>query len=306
MKDLKKNTTNINERARAMLNISRDEYALCSYIQYRLSDPRGKKSGWCNDSKADLAAFVGITRPGLYKMMDRLVLENLIEVDPLVGCIRVTAKWVDFESGCKQSLQVDCKQSLQQSVNKVDTECKQSRHKSVNLVTPIYKVELDIVRELEREGENTHALALNDLKESEKNFSLKEEISPSPLLRPTPPSPPDLTYNKCPLPKSSTELKDSLLQYFQANPNEWKFGVLEQGKAIGWTREKIADTVTMFCAHQEAEGNLRRTYGQYKGMLIKWFLQQPRFDATNPPRQSYQTNTTQSVLPKALRDLVGK
>jgi hypothetical protein len=111
-----------------------------------------------------------------------------------------------------------------------------------------------------------------------------------------------ITYDQYPKPKNSQELKESMRRYFVANPKEWKDGVLEQSHATNWTAEKIGDCMTAFCAHQEAEGNLKRTYGQYKGMLVKWFLSQPSFDRTKfmPGASSTQSN---SPVPTNIRRL---
>jgi hypothetical protein len=119
------------------LDISRDEYALCDYIQFRLADPRGKSGGWCYDTKHEIAEFIGISRPGLYKMMDRMEQARLLEIDPPTGFARVTGRWIDSVS--------ECKQSLQDGVNKVYNERKQSLQDGVNKVT--LNKEKDIKRE---------------------------------------------------------------------------------------------------------------------------------------------------------------
>ena len=137
---MKKRATNINEVARKALQITRDEYALCSYVQYRQADRRGRV-GWCVDTKDEISKFIGITRPGLYKMIDRLSKEGLLFSEPKSGALQVTELWIDTES--------ECKQSLQSSVNKVDTKI----HESVNLVTPIYKGDTKV--RLEGEEINT-------------------------------------------------------------------------------------------------------------------------------------------------------
>lgn len=98
-----------------------------------------------------------------------------------------------------------------------------------------------------------------------------------------------LTYDQHPLPKSSQELKEALRNYFVANPCEWQDGVLEQSRATNWTPEKIGDCMTAFCAHQEGEGNMKRTYGQYKGMLVKWFLGERKFDTAKPGASAQQS-----------------
>jgi DNA-binding PadR family transcriptional regulator len=111
-----------------------------------------------------------------------------------------------------------------------------------------------------------------------------------------------ITYDQYPKPKNSQELKESMRRYFVANPKEWKDGVLEQSHATNWTAEKIGDCMTAFCAHQEAEGNLKRTYGQYKGMLVKWFLSQPSFDRTKPMPGASSTQSN-SPVPTNIRRL---
>jgi len=154
---MRKKSTTINEVAREVLHITRDEYALCSYIQYRQADRRGR-AGWCVDTKDEVAKFVGITRAGLYKMVDRLAKESLLFVDPKSGALQVTEKWIDTESECKQSLQSkndERKQSLHATVNKVDKKSGES----VNLVTPIYEVNNKVK---EKEGEiNTPQAAIH-------------------------------------------------------------------------------------------------------------------------------------------------
>lgn len=108
------------------------------------------------------------------------------------------------------------------------------------------------------------------------------------------------TYDQYPNPKSSQELKEALRNYFVANPKEWQDGVLEQSRASNWTAEKIGDCMTAFCAHQEGEGNLKRTYGQYKGMLVKWFLGQQKFDRPTPGASAQQAH---SPVPQNIRRL---
>lgn len=155
------------------LDITRDEYALCSYVQYRQADRR-VRAGWCADPKHELADFVGITRPGLYKMIDRLCGKDLLHIDATTGHLQVTGKWIDTENDKKSVNKVytEKKQSLHGSVNKVDTDCKLSLHDAVNLVTPNIEVEYDNKKE-EREISMTHTRAeienLIDLNAEEKN-----------------------------------------------------------------------------------------------------------------------------------------
>lgn len=150
---MKKKITLINETARKKLGITRDEYALCSYVQYRQADDRGRVLGWCNDPKEMIAEFVGVTRPGLYKMVRRLCEQNLLYYDQEKHILRVTPHWIDTEQECKQSLQTGenkCKQSLQSSVNKVYKK----GAKTVNKVyTPIIEGDYLVRKEGEKKIE---------------------------------------------------------------------------------------------------------------------------------------------------------
>lgn len=168
---LKKNYTNINEPAKKFLKISRDEYGLCAYVQYRSADPRQRMRGWCCDSKHEIAEWVGISRAGLYKMIDRLSEQNLLETDAK-GNLSVTGYWIDVENNCKLSLQNQEKEK-KESVNLVDTDCKLSLQKngeSVNLVTP--NIELDISKSkkeyMSGKPDGTEILPLEEKKKKEK------------------------------------------------------------------------------------------------------------------------------------------
>jgi uncharacterized phage protein (TIGR02220 family) len=168
---LKKNYTNINEPAKKFLKISRDEYGLCAYVQYRSADPRQKIRGWCCDSKQEIAEWVGISRAGLYKMIDRLSGQSLLETDAK-GNLSVTAFWVDTDNECKLSLQ-NTENKKTGSVNLVDSECKLSLQKngeSVNLVT--HNIELDISKSkkeiLSGKPDDTEILPLEEKKKKEK------------------------------------------------------------------------------------------------------------------------------------------
>jgi len=171
MNDLKKRSTLISEVARRRLSISRDDYALNQYIHYRCADPRQKVAGWCCDPKEEIAEFIGVTRPGLYQMMKRMEGAGLLEFG-ILGAVRATAKWVDCEN--------DCKQSLHEDVNKVYTDCKQSLHEDVNKVYTQYKVKEDISKSKEEEKKNSSSSRLE-------TFSLEaEKENPIPPVAPDP------------------------------------------------------------------------------------------------------------------------
>lgn len=279
---MKKQITTINERVRAFLGITRDEYAFCAYVQFRSADPRGRKDGWCDDKKDELAQFVGITRPGLYKMIDRLCAENLLEVDAVSGFIRATAKWLDADG--------ECKQSLQSGVNKVYKECKQSLQSGVNKVTHIYKVEEDIKKE---ESESARA-AKSELQ------SVEAERKNTPIIAAAPPK------------KESAPTVDEL------EAPIWQWANSEQGKPniYKWyedagrtcTRQDVQTLISTFCATYSTIGDAGKRLqfmsdplGYFK-LRFKVFLKdQPRFERPGPGSYHPAENSTSTTLPKNLR-----
>ena len=159
MQELKKSVSLIYERARRTLAISRDEYALCDYAVYRSADPRQRIAGWCCDTKDAVADFVGITRPGIYKMMAKMQVRDLLEIEASTGFFRATAYFIDTQNDVRSD--DDRKQSLQPSVNKVYSDRKQSLQPSVNKVTPQYRGIVRVKEDKEeREEEREIALPL--------------------------------------------------------------------------------------------------------------------------------------------------
>lgn len=184
MLNLLKRSTNINEVARRSLGISRDEYALCAYVQYRGADPRNTKPGWCCDAKQDIADFIGVTRPGLYGMvnkMDRFGLLNCLNSQ-----YQVTEKWIDAEqehNGTQEQtvnkVHTDCKESLHNDVNKVYTDCKESLQSSIigiskrskNIVREIDISETGVSETADQPNEGSNILHLEAKEKKEKVFS---------------------------------------------------------------------------------------------------------------------------------------
>ncbi|MGL6009673.1 MAG: conserved phage C-terminal domain-containing protein [Culicoidibacterales bacterium] len=137
-----------------MLNITDSEYCLIDTVMKLANNQGSKHPGWCYASKQELAEDRGVSRQGLIKMINRLEGLGLIERG-VNNFIRHTQKWYDLAVLDKEKIisesqsvnKVDSengfedvnnvyrkrKQSLQQGVNKVDTECKQSLHKLKNI-----------------------------------------------------------------------------------------------------------------------------------------------------------------------------
>jgi hypothetical protein len=96
--------THIHERVRMHLGLSRDEYALCSYVQTWQGHPKNTQPGWCDRSLGQIAAWLGVTIRGLRKMSDRMVECGLLERGA-AGRLRITAYWFSLVSLAKKEEQ---------------------------------------------------------------------------------------------------------------------------------------------------------------------------------------------------------
>lgn len=292
MADLKKSFTNISEVARQRLGITRDEYALCAYIAYRIADPRQRISGWCCDTKEEIAAFVGVTRAGLYKMVSRLIVEELIEAGGAVPFVwKVTTKWVDTENNCKQS--------LQDSVNKVDTDCKQSLRRTVNKVYTHNKVEYDISKSKEERGDNEknsptpdgNSVSLEAEKEKknppvppappysgptlvELHDAAHPDIPVFDIVPPAPVTQPPtnrIELGDRPTAETPVQLESALREFYTDWPNEWSVGILENGRGRKYDASKQVEIVKDFCCWAVDNNKQRDTFRQLNARLQGWF-----------------------------------
>lgn len=307
-----KNITTINEIARLHFGITRDEYALCQYIQYRLADPRGKMSGWCFDIKSDISKFIGITRPGLYKMLTRLEKLRLIDIDAPTGYLRVTGMWLDFDSGKEETMQIGRKQSLQPGVNKVDTGCKQSLHGGVNKVTLI-KEELDYKNDKHEQlrgaaaagsihstlyDPSTPGVVLHE------SFHLEERNSKNDLV-------PRRAENSAPAPRpwASFDIDE------QAENLKYDFQCIERFArdlkcSLEVATEKMPPAVDEFVFDQKANTYNYNNTRDFRTHFFNWLPLRTKSkraaNTTATNANGYNSNNTQSVLPKALQNQVGK
>ena len=262
---MKKHTTSINERAKSVLGISRDEYALCQYVQYRSADPRSKAKGYCTDTKDEIAEFIGVTRPGLYKMVDKMVREGLIERD-VFGYLCITGKWIDTES--------ECKQSLQKGVNKVYSERKQNLQHSVNKVDTHNKVKKDIKKEEERDGEGeapTHPQPdepVSNPYQFEAQKEKEKDVAP----------PPQIPLDARPGAKTPAALVADMRKFYIDYPKEWSDGILQLAKGVQFSEDRRQQIVTAWATHQIAQNQGNNTFSQLNASLQKWFLNQKDFD----------------------------
>jgi hypothetical protein len=133
MRDL--HFTPIHEHAKASLNISRDEYALCNYVEVWSAHPDNPTPGWCNRNKQLIADWVGISKRGLEKMINRLMQNQLLSKNG-TGMLKITKKW--FETVNLEKMSANSEQSSHPSAastaNKVRTNSEQSSHQTANKV----------------------------------------------------------------------------------------------------------------------------------------------------------------------------
>ena len=266
---MRKDITTIVEETRRLFGLTRDEYALCAYVHFRIADPRNTNPGWCSDTKGEIADFVGITRQGLYKMIDRLVSIDLLEVDPPTGHLRVTVQWIESKTGSKLSLQA--------GVNLVDTECKQSLQAGVNLVAPIIKVKEDI-KEEKGEGSAPAPDFQNPLEQ-------KKDPPPFPADPPPPPG-----YNDRPKAETPTELQAALSAFYEAHPGEWELHMEKFGRASMqlWGRRsndfEKQQAFEGYCAFAIENGRANHTYQAQNARLRRWFADQPTMQKPAQPQ----------------------
>lgn len=130
------NFTPIYERARAHFSITRDEYALCNYVQTWSAHPDNKMPGWCDRTREQMAKWMGITERGVRKMIDRLVSDGLLDRAEGSKHLRVTRNWFQVVNQAKaeQSSVRDAEQSSGQKRNKVPEKAEQSSGKKRNKV----------------------------------------------------------------------------------------------------------------------------------------------------------------------------
>jgi len=88
--------TTIEEPARKALGISRDEYAICNYIETWSAYPNNRRPGFCDRTRGQMAEFIGITPRGVMKMLDKMERIGLIErYSETLFLHRITQHWFE-------------------------------------------------------------------------------------------------------------------------------------------------------------------------------------------------------------------
>ena len=85
--------TNIQHNFRKKHNLSCNEYVLLDMIYVLHTNPDNKLDNWCYMSKNNLAKEIGISKMGLMKMIDRLVVDGFIIKNDATKHLRTTEKW---------------------------------------------------------------------------------------------------------------------------------------------------------------------------------------------------------------------
>ena len=256
-----KKTTLINESARKRLGITRDEYALCAYVHYRIADPNTTQPGWCPDTREEIADFVGITRRGLLKMINRMAEYGLLEVGG-TGLLRVGTRWMKEENAWEQS--------SPKIGNFVPMKREQSSQRGVNKVPKVYKGD----NKEEKEELSVSARAKN-ASPLETETPLSENESSGGGAAQNPPSPESVAYTTDP-----AELEMLLRTYYMARPDDWKVikerldrAAAQAGKK--YDKEKIADVVSRYCDWTITKGHTGWTFSQHHSRLRMWMADQP-------------------------------
>lgn len=166
--DLKKRLSLIDEESRLDLGISRDEYALCSYVYFRSQDTRQKIAGWCCDSKVEVAEFCGIARSSFYNVAHKMQDKGLVEISK-EWHLRPSSKWAIVEKKCKETLQnilgfntktIDISRTksvqnldtlTQKSVQNLDSECPKFGQESAKSVQ---NLDAHLIRDIIEKKEN--------------------------------------------------------------------------------------------------------------------------------------------------------
>ena len=126
--------TTIEEPARAIFGISRDEYALCNYIQVWSSHPGNRVPGYCDRTRQQMADFIGMTERGVRKMLERLTTIGLVEPSASARYYRITVAW--FEEVSLANSRRKAEQSSGQSGTKFRSKAEQSSGLGGNKVPP--------------------------------------------------------------------------------------------------------------------------------------------------------------------------
>ena len=85
---------NINNIARKELELSLIEYAICEMVYHLSNNPKSKIPGWCNMSRSTMADELGMSRSGIIRAVNRLIIQGVIKKDK-DNYLKTTLKWYE-------------------------------------------------------------------------------------------------------------------------------------------------------------------------------------------------------------------
>ena len=181
------------------------------------------------------------------------------------GHLRITGRWIDTESECKQSLQ----ETPPKSVNKVDKECKQSLQKNVNKVDTYNKVEIDKDNE-EREtrAQKMRVQIFDPVKEETFEINGFDPAEPDIFAE----------RSKSPGSKTADDLFGKMQQYYKVFQNEWAVGIMDFARASKYEKDQRTEILKKWAAHQIKTNSGSDTFGMLHASLQKWFMDQRQFE----------------------------
>jgi len=264
--------TTIEESARHSLNISRDEYAACNYIQTWAAFPSNNTPGVCNRTRGQMAAFIGISERGLQKMLSRLEGLDLIKrTSQSQFLYRITEKWFDVVVSAKAERTGE--QSSRQGVNKVHPH-----------------------KELNKEVKTTTVKSVDVVDASLSNLEEKE-IPPSPVPPPPSPSTPGESaprrFDAFDIDSAAVELKENT---FSAE----NFARIT-GTPSGRLASVFTSEVDVFVLEQKGKKTVYNRFDQFSSHFFNYVRAKAR-DRRSVPSQSQAP----SNIPSALQGLIGK
>ena len=261
--------THIFEHARISLgNLSRDEYALCNFIQVLSSHPNSSRPGWCDSTREQKADFVGLSLRGLDKMEARLVQLELIVKDK--RHTKTTTKWWDAVQMAKaetsksaQSAGLPAEEATEsaqsaglqsaQSAGKTGTKCTKNLHK----VQPLSN-------------------------NNNKGITTGENVVKNP------------PYHLRSSPNATTpdELFAAMGEFYKQNTEEWATGIMENSKGSAWSNEERGLIVRTFTRWAIENNKGQDTYHQLNARLQRWFSDQHLRKQAGQGLGGIPTNTT--------------
>jgi len=305
--------TTIEESARHSLNISRDEYAACNYIQTWASFPSSNTPGFCNRTRGQMASFVGISERGMQKMLTRLEGMDLIKrASQTQFLYRITEKWFDVVVSAKE--QRTGEQSSRQGVNKVPGGGEQSSRQGVNKVpgggeqssrqgvnkVPTHK---EYNKEVNKQQQKAKIdVAVFDPIENVlliDSIPLEAEKEKAPPVAPHPPA-------ESPARRWDAFDIDTEAAALKADQMAAERFARETGTTAAQMHQALAVMVGSFTADQKSTGYNYNTAIDYRKHFFNLVRRKQEIKRNGTQQPGQQNRPATSALPLSLQKMVGK